>query len=121
MTSIFVFFFFFIGKFRIHRKASRAASNHSGEFLLSILMFCIESEVHDWIALQEVNELSMLFQEESALPASEPAVTLPPLPSEPLVSQQARGGDTRRAHGHLEKVTVSICLLSVCVKLQACQ
>lgn len=67
--------------------------------------------------LQEVVEVSVLFQEESFLPASELAVATPPLSSEPLVSQQPRDGDFRRAHGTQEKVTFSLCLLSVCVRL----
>lgn len=45
--------------------------------------------------------------EESPLPVSEPAVTTPPVSSEPFVSQQHRVGDTRRAHGTQEKSKAS--------------
>lgn len=45
--------------------------------------------------------------EESPSPASEPAVSTPPLSSQSLVSQQPRVGETRRAHSTQEKLKVS--------------
>lgn len=74
-------------------------------FSVFILMLCIQNKAYNLTVLQEVVEVTMLFQEESPLPVSEPAVTTPPVSSEPFVSQQHRVGDTRRAHGTQEKVT----------------